>query len=491
MLAPPITATLTFLEDTAAGVAKRPAALRIQPAAAADDDVRTPVHFIALIDISQSMDDSDKLTHVKHCLSLLLQFLTPADELSLITFGETASVLLKRAPGDSANRTTIEATIRTLHTDGCTNLSAGLAEVSKVLDQDSPHKPMLLVLTDGHANRGVTSPAQLQEMTATLQARTPALTFSFVAYGTDHNATLLQEMAAQHMTSYSIVRDLESAALTMGESLGAATACCAQTVRVQCPPGTVAHGAYKAGEDGAIYVGDLYAGSDIFILLDIPTVEAAAPATCTVQGVSIPSLIPFTVEAVVCTNTSPGPEIVLARLQVRCSELFRAARTVGNPSSNEGLCSELAALKAALQDTSLDGHPIADMLRQEIPSLEEVFRADRTWAGAALSAQLAAHEQYVRLGRGTSQPIHLVEPAIRQAHLGGPRVWSIHRSISPVWGGIQSEAEEENPEAPPPQALRAAASYLSPTTSTRTRRMAEAMQSASQNPGAGEPPATD
>lgn len=476
------TVTLTYLEPAAAAnVDKRPAALQIRCEDIPEDAARPPVHFIALIDVSESMDDNNKLTHVKHCLSLLVQFLTPADELSLITFGDTATVMLKRASGSSANRATVDATIRALHTDGCTNLSAGLAAVDSVLEgAGETCKPMLLLLTDGLANRGVTRAAQLREMTAALQARTPALTFSFVAYGTDHNAELLQEMAAEHMTSYSIVHDLESAALTMGESLGAATACCAQMVHVQCPPGTVAHGAYKAGVDGTIHVGDLYAGSELCILLDIPVAGSQA---YTMQGVSIPSLTPFTVHAEVSTNTNPGPEIVLARLQVRCSELFRAARTVNNPSSNEGLCAELAALKAALQDNTLDGHPIADMLRQEIPSLEEVFRADCTWGGAALSAQLAAHEHYVRLGRGTSQPIH-VAPAIRQVHLGGPRIWSMHPSTSPTWGGFQEESEEENPEAPPPAALRAHTSYLSPTASTRTRRMAEAMQSATQNPEA-------
>ena len=60
-----MSASLVYLEQEGSG----PAALKIT---VPQSDVRIATHFIALIDVSESMQDMSKLTHVKHCMSLLL-----------------------------------------------------------------------------------------------------------------------------------------------------------------------------------------------------------------------------------------------------------------------------------------------------------------------------------------------------------------------------------------------------------------------------------
>jgi hypothetical protein len=416
------------------------------------------------------MDDANKLTHVKHCLSLLLNFLTPADMISLITFGDHATVLLKAADGSATSIVSAKGVIHGIRTNGCTNLSAGLAAVSSILEPGGA-KPVILLLTDGHANRGVTTPAQLRAMTVALERRAPGLTLSFVAYGTDHNADLMKEMAAQHTTSYSIVNDMESAALTMGECLGGASSCCAQVVTVQCPPGTAAHGAYRSEEGGYIRVGDLYAGSEVCILLDVPV---AAAGEWIMEGIALPSLDPFRTEIIVETATEPGPDIQLARLQLRCSALYHGIRM---GAASETLRPEFEAVKAALQATDFDGHPIAEMLRQELPSLEVALTA--VVPPAALAAQLAAHEHYVLLGRGTSQPIQL-SPTNGAAGWGGQHNW--RGRMTPVYSPCATDDEDENPTeaASTGPAPRTRASYLSPTASIGARRVAAAMHELSQ-----------
>jgi hypothetical protein len=306
-------------------------------------------------------------------------------------------------------------------------------------------------------------------MTVTLERRAPGLTFSFVAYGTDHNANLMKEMAEQHTTSYSIVNDIESAALTMGECLGGAASCCAQAVTVRCRPGTIAHGAYKAEEGGYIRVGDLYAGSEICILLDVPT---AAAGGWTLEGIALPSLEPFHTEIATETTRDSGPDIQLARLQIRCSALYQGIR-VG--AASETLRPEFDAVKEALQAATFDGHPIAEMLRQELPSLEAALSMGAGATPAALAAQLAAHEHYVLLGRGTSQPIQLNLPRA-----------AARRQMAAVYSpcDTDNEGEDENPTAAsapaPAPARRANTSYLSPTASIGARRVAAAMRELSQ-----------
>ena len=477
----PIAATLTRLPVAATC---QPAAILIRPPA---DETRIPLHFIALIDTSDSMNDNDKLNHVKHCLSLLTQFLIPDDLLSVVTFGEDADVVLRRVKGEGASLHTAQAAIRALVTNGCTNLSAGVIAVRGLLEEGgtgaaaaapTPLKPHLLLLTDGHANRGVSNPAQLREMTAAIQARFTTLSYSFLAYGTDHNAELLRSLAAQHLTSYSVVQDLESAALTMGESLGGAMSCCAQGVTIQCPPGTVAHGAYQADATGRIRVGDLYAGSEVYLCIDLPL---EGPTTCTMEGTSLPSMDRFHAPIEESAAETPSASILLTRLQIRVSAVYRQMREYEHESPAE----EVEAIRAALSAAEFDGHPIAEMLRQELPSLDAAVRRHRRGLDQTLRTELATHEQFVLLGRGTAQPI--AEPTWRNR----PMVWSMSQAHFSEDEDI--ETESGNPVAPgdsvggPPHMLRPHASYLSPTSTRGRRRVAEAMQSLSQAPGPAAP----
>ena len=460
--------SLTYLEREGSGQA----ALRIRTAA---NEGRIPTHFIALIDVSESMEESNKLTHVKHCMSLLLQFLTPADTLSLVTFGEDSKVVLKRVKADGAAASTVAAAIADLHTDGCTNLSAGLAAVCQILEEgagasSSSEKPGLLLLTDGHANRGVSSTDSLLDMTKTISERFPSLSFSFIAYGTNHNADLLQRMSAQQMGPYSVVEQLESAALAMGEALGGVVSCCAQNVVVRCPVGSRAKGPYKVGADGMIRIGDLYSGSEVLLLL---TLEAGP---VTVEGITLPNLQTFRVEPISTFDTSRNVEIELAQLRIECSDLFRRIREGGH-NEIETLQRDITAFEGRLQDTAYDGNPVADMIRQEVVSLRAALAmAGRGRLGSEFTTHIAAHEQYTLLGRGSSQPI-------RVRAYSPPRIWSMTTRHMPTHFPSQTNMDDENENPvefttqPPPT------SYLSPTASRTTRRIATQMQvlSASQS----------
>ena len=456
--------SLTYTEREGSG----PAALCIRPAAVAvaEGEQRMSTHFIALIDISDSMADSNKLAHVKHCMSLLLQFLTPADRLSLVTFGEDSKIVLRGVKADGAAAAAAAAAIAELHTDGCTNLSAGLAAVCQILEGGldtggcaaTAMKPALLILTDGHANRGASRPDELLSIIKTMGDRFPALSFSFIAYGTEHNANLLQQMSAQQMGPYSVVENIESAALAMGEALGGACSCCAQNVLVRCPAGTKALNPYKATPEGVIRIGDLYSGSEVLLLLELE----AGPVI--VEGVSLPDMISFRNELIPTFDSTPSPEIELARLRVTCSELFRRIRE--GATDLPALQREVTAFEEAVRATAYDGHPVAEMLRQEVVSLRAALvMVGRRGVDRELTTHIAAHEQYTLLGRGASQPIQVraVSPV---------RMWSA--APRAMWSAGPSVSDDENPVGittmPPPT------SYLSPTSSQTARRIATRMQ---------------
>lgn len=461
----------------------RSAALRIVPPAASDADERIPTHFVALIDISDSMADNNKLGHVKHCLSLLLSFLTPADQLSLITFGDTATTLLRRVPMTAAAVATATSSIQSLRTNGCTNFSAGLAAVRELLEggglRPARQKEGLFILTDGHANRGVHNPNELRSMGGRLRELFPNLTTSFVAYGTDHNADLLKQMSDDVNGSYSIVTDLEGAALTMGESLGNLLSCAAQNVTVKFPAGTklLGGGSRAITPEGRLVVGDLYTGVTQLLLVDFPAV-AAAPSSVSIKGTMLPSLDSFQIDILEPAPAVSGQrdlEVELTEIRYKVADLYRRLREAPPQNGEEraALEGELAAIRGSLADPIYAGQPLLELLQHELPSLTVAIEAAATYLQDThgYRTQLLQHEAFVGLGRGTSQPMRL--PVVEAFPID--------------YDDVGSDAGGDPDGGGSVPAARANESYLSPTTSRTARRVAVQLRTASQLPTSAAP----
>ena len=384
--------SLTYLERDGSG----PAALRISTA---PSNLRTPTHFIALIDVSESMEDKSKLIHVKHCMSLLLKFLTADDCLSIISFGEESTILLNRVKADTSQIPVIEKAIESLAVNGCTNYSAGLGSVRQILDESpiSSHKPGLLTFTDGHANRGVFDPPSLNAMVSRIHELYPTLSFSFVAYGTEHNAALLKAMSDTVMGSYSIVESLEGSATAMGDCIGGILSCSAQNVAIEFPTGTVAHGPYTVSASGRLVLGDLYAGTDTTILV------TAMEGPVIVTGVTLPNLDPFRHTASTSLDTAPNVEITVTRLRYRCAALFSKIRDSIRQSAS--FTEEIESFRLACSDPALAEHPVIPMLKAEILSMEAAVQNITAGATQGLDAQLTQHAAFTSMLRGTTTSI--------------------------------------------------------------------------------------
>lgn len=439
--------SLTYLERDGSG----PAALRITSAAS---DLRTPTHFIALIDVSESMEDKSKLIHVKHCMSLLLKFLTADDCLSIISFGEESTILLNRVKTDAAQLPVIEKAIESLVVNGCTNYSAGLGSVRQILDESptSTLKPGLLTFTDGHANRGVFDPPSLTAMVSRIHELYPTLSFSFVAYGTEHNAGLLKGMADSVMGSYSIVESLEGSATAMGDCIGGILSCSAQNVVIEFPAGTVAHGSYNVTETGRLVLGDLYAGTDTTILI------TAVEGPVVITGVSLPNLDPFRQTASTSLDTAPNVEITVTRLRYRCAALFSKIRD--SMRRSERLTEEIEAFRLACSDPALAEHPVIAMLKNEIISMEVALQNITAGATRGLDVQLTQHAAFTSMMRGTTTSI--------QSQGGGQRARVRFNSVD----------SDPDPDVSDPVIM------TSPMRSTRQQQVTSMMREASLGGGA-------
>lgn len=372
------------------------------------DVERIPTHIILMVDISESMLDDHKLENVKKCCELLLTFLNEADKVSLITFGESAKLHLKCVAATEANKTAAQQTIKQLVCDGCTNLSAGLGYVDEVC-RESTLKTGLLILTDGHANRGVTDAERLRGIVGGLRERNTNLSLSCVAYGDTHNADLLRNLAEDAQGAYTIVRGIEDTAMAFGDTLGGLMSCAFQNVELDVPKDTVVHGSYKTTVDRErlkIHIGDVYAGTKPLVLLDIPTAVVRSIDTVLLRGMKLPELSPIRCSLIADDLEGRDIDIEITRHRYTCAKILNSIRS-WSAAERDGLSGQINGLEEALRDAAFDSHPVANLLRSEITVLRQALeRAQCRALGAEDHTMLTQHVATVALGRGFSSPMY-------------------------------------------------------------------------------------
>jgi hypothetical protein len=271
----------------------------------------------------------------------------------------------------------------------------------------------------------------------------------------------MKSMCDAVMGSYSIVENMEGAAVAMGDCLGGIISCVAQNVVVHLPPGTVAHGPYSVS-DGKLALGDLYSDSTTTILLNIPA------GVSKVTGTLVPSLDPLQMDVVVAgLDTSRNVEIDVTRLRYRCADLFRQIReSMASRAQNTDLAAKIEAFRVAINDDVLAAHPVIEMLKTELQSLTAALENMRTGALRGLESQLYQHEAFTSMMRGTTTTILPDAPT----HL--------RRGARVRFGSTASDPDSGRPPSPTPMA----SAMCSPTASTRQRQVTNLMRMASQTP---------
>ena len=242
-------------------------------AKAPDSQQRTPVHLCCVIDTSASMDADNKLKNVKNSLQFLLNFLGPDDKLSLVTFSDNASIILKQVCVTDAEKENIRARISLITIEANTNLGAGLIRVRDCLFKENANRKQgILLLTDGIANLGIQHTPHLEELVEKTITLWPGTSLSCIGYGTDHNVPLLQQMSAVGGGSYYVVNNLEDVATVFGDVLGGLTSCSFQQIRVVFPLKTTIKTRYaieKMEDHMEVIIGDLPAGMNAVFLANI------------------------------------------------------------------------------------------------------------------------------------------------------------------------------------------------------------------------------
>ena len=157
---------------------------------------RLPLNVALVIDASGSMARG-RLDAAKQAALGFVERLSETDRLTLVSFASDIKVHLDTVPATKDNLKRIRSEISALETRGMTCLSggwfAGVECTSRLAEEDSSMTPRVIILSDGHANEGITNPTALAEHARELRLR--GVLTSTLGIGDGYDESLLRSIA--------------------------------------------------------------------------------------------------------------------------------------------------------------------------------------------------------------------------------------------------------------------------------------------------------
>lgn len=305
-----------------------------------------PLSIAFLLDNSGSME-GPRMDAVKRTLHAARSLFRSGDRVTLVIFSEVARVLHDHLTMTNDGIEAFYTAVDGIRADASTNLSAGI----EALFGCGRDYDLVIVLTDGMVNAGITSTAGLRAMILGAAGSNSGLAFHALGYGADHNRTLLRDIATRSLGTYTFVESNEILPVAMADTLSGARAECLRNVRVSPPAGWTCLEA--AGE----CVGNLMPGRDYWCVFTRPE---ALPSGTSDAGVVMVS----TTTAGVALVTQPVVARPLEEMTPEVTEqLFRAR-----------IAAEMVALSNQAETSGRVTTGRLATLRTELEALPEAVR---------------------------------------------------------------------------------------------------------------------
>jgi len=165
-----------------------------------------PVDLVVVLDRSGSMN-GQKMSDAKKAVIHLLGRLTSQDRMSIITYSNGVEILSPLVHLDDFSRQALSARVHRINSGGGTNLGGGLHNgIATLMQTTETHRQRKVILiSDGLANHGITSPVELGAMAAS--ASEFNLAVSTVGVGYDFNEVLMTTIADHGAGNYYFLED--------------------------------------------------------------------------------------------------------------------------------------------------------------------------------------------------------------------------------------------------------------------------------------------
>jgi hypothetical protein len=334
-----------------------------------------------------------RIDSVKRTLAAARPLFCESDTVSLVTFNDNGTTQLARHRLNDDGIEQFYTVVNNLTPSGSTNLSAGIEKLYEI----GTDYTMLLLLTDGHINMGVTSVGGLKAMALGV-CRSAINT---LGYGPDHSRSLLSQLAIASRGSYTYADSDEVLPIIVGDILAGVRGEVFRQVEVShTGPATVI--CQEIDSAGSKYtVGNMVADRDYWVVFsatdDLSTIQVSAAGGFS-QSVSVTDSDDLAIKEQICRCR-------VARQLSSISELLETgfAEAVQINTTRTSLTS-LRDEITALSDTS--SRPLllrmTGQIAEALEGLESLVAGPGPGSGPALCRMPAGNHLAARMSSGVT-----------------------------------------------------------------------------------------
>jgi len=189
-------------------------------------------NLVFLVDVSGSMQSSDKLPLLKQALSMLTRKLDTNDTISMVVYAGASGVVLDSVAGDQD--ATILAALQQLEAGGSTNGAAGIQLAYQLARQNfkSDGVNRVILATDGDFNVGVASTQELKDMIE--RQRKSGIALTTLGFGSgNYNDHMLEQLADAGNGNHAYIDRLSEAQKVLSEEMSSTLLTIAKDVKIQ------------------------------------------------------------------------------------------------------------------------------------------------------------------------------------------------------------------------------------------------------------------
>ncbi|MCB9508245.1 MAG: VWA domain-containing protein [Myxococcales bacterium] len=354
-------------------------------------------HIAVVIDASGSMEGA-RMEDARAAAHALIDGLDPADSLTLISFGDSATVHVAGARM-RRERAHAHAAVDELVAEGNTCTSCGLQAAYDVLQgARSDGLLRVILVSDGHANRGLTDDASLRGMALAYHEQVGVDTTT-IGLGRLVNDVSLAAIAEAGAANYYFIPSSSEMDEVLGTELARAHRTAVQGLRVRLVPGdgvriaeVLNTGATWNADSVEFDLGQLAAGEmrTLLVRVALPTGDMgrALTARATFLGgsgrvyeVSAAGRVERTDDPA-AAKASLDPDVATAFALLRSAQQIEQAMSLVESGDRAAAIEELAANRE-----DLDAYAVAPSVQAEIDQLDEMIEF---YAGVETGSAAAA-----------------------------------------------------------------------------------------------------
>jgi len=252
---------------------------------------RAPVNVALVIDKSGSMG-GEKIAKAREAAIMAIERLNSNDIISVVTYDSDVHVLIPATK--VSDKESIILKILHIQAGGSTALYGGVSKGAKEIRKFiCPHRvSRLILLSDGLANVGPQSPAELGRLGQSLIE--DGISATTIGLGLGYNEDLMTQLAYKSDGSHYFVEEACELARVFDRELGRALSVVAQEIQIEiiCAPGVrpvrlLGRDGEIKGRNVCVFINQLYSGHEKYILLEVEVAAATAKETRKIASVNV------------------------------------------------------------------------------------------------------------------------------------------------------------------------------------------------------------